>query len=625
VRVSKKATILLLAFILLSDLALAADLTYPYIRGTLTVPAGQDPYPGLGTYYSAVSSGMKTVLWNPASLGNLKLSEASYSSILQTNTYSYTRNTNVAEPSGTWEGGSYAIFLREPSAIGPGIATREVQIASNAYYNTNAVANNFSSAMKVFDWLTLGFSTGNNTGADLDFAGDLPGTGRLDTNLYGKNMGSMEITTAGKLKFTSGSQTFETTSAVWNGFISQEVDASLTNASNLRNNLNFESPYMATLASTFNGFSLGLNVIPISATAQIENEITSMLNSNQVDQVMYIPNFDPNNPTQIAQWASDPALYGTAAGYSSKYITLNAGDIVATTKYQGYFTASTTQMDFGAMYSPSEWFSLGFAMENFGGAALDFQGSGINYFVNYRQANSIDFNSFLQPGSSSTYDPLSDQWTSTTEVNSTQLYIESLKHYQLPRKTRLGLTLKKPFTICFDYEQNLTPIHYTDGTNDITIADMNFIRFGGETSILMLPIYLRGATVLMLKPTVTGLNTTGTDAFNNAFRFGVLPVRLDLGTYFNSWGTEWGIAVGADATPVLSALQVDTTDADLSKLVWGTLFLKRDYWQLDYKMCTDVLGTAAAYGSKDVPAGETRSFGTADLRFVQTLGVTYKF
>ncbi|MBU0672519.1 MAG: hypothetical protein KJ732_05785, partial [Candidatus Margulisbacteria bacterium] len=62
-----------LSCLLLASFVQAADIDFPYGRFSLRLPPAEDPFPGLGNYYSTLSKGMKSALWNPASLGKLEL------------------------------------------------------------------------------------------------------------------------------------------------------------------------------------------------------------------------------------------------------------------------------------------------------------------------------------------------------------------------------------------------------------------------------------------------------------------------------------------------------------------------------------------------------------------------
>ncbi|MDI6732296.1 MAG: hypothetical protein QME05_07035, partial [Candidatus Margulisbacteria bacterium] len=535
--------------------------------------------------------------------------------------------------SGSGTAGMYGLFYRYPSAIGTGIQTTEVNVITNSNYSTMGSGANFSSAMKVNDWLSIGFASNSPTAFESDLSGAFPITARFDTNLYGQTMGAMQINNAGKLSYTfSGGgivTTYESTQALWSGFLSQEATLPLTSQSILRDSINIESPYLGTIASHIGNFSLGLNVIPIAASANIDNTIETIINTGTDDIFLYTPDFDPDNQSDVASWMNDPDLYGTSSGYTRKTINLPQGEIVATSKYRGYYSASTARFDLGGVYDFTDYFSIGFAMENTNNAALNFTGTSIANYINYRNldtAEAVSLQNLLQPGGKSNYDIITDTWTTTDEVSGTKLYLEPGKNYNLSKKIRYGIALKKPFLIALDYEQNQTPIYYQDSTQNITVTNMNFIKIGGETRILMLPMYLRGATVLLLKPTVTGASASTTSTINSAFRFGMVPVRLDLGTYVDAWGTQIGVATGVNAMPVIYLLQLDTIQADLSKISWATIFLNKDYWQIDYRLVTDALASAAAYASKTAdPVTGAKNFEVSDVKFVQTLGITYRF
>lgn len=392
----------------------AADLNYPYGRVSLKLPPSENPYPGLGNYYSTLAKGMKSVLWNPASLGKLKLSEASISTVLAMGSYDMTKTSSVEEKGGTFEVGAgtaggkatmdYALFFRPYSAVtGIGTATKEVEIQSDLNYATSSTGINFSVAQRINDWLIIGFASNNPLEANLDLAGNFPVTGRMSMDLKGKSMGDMVITNDGKLKYTFTSPggtltTPETVSSVWSGFLSQEVTIPFTNISELRNNLNFQSPYIATVASQFRNFYAGINILPISATAQMDNDVRTVVNADTPDQLIYVPNFDPNNQSQGANWIADPDKYGTQAGYSRKQIKLPSGEIVADAKYRGFYNGSTARMDFGIMYDIADWLTFGMALENIGGTSLNLKGNGLAAYLDHRDINTSEAENLFRPG-----------------------------------------------------------------------------------------------------------------------------------------------------------------------------------------------------------------------------------
>ena len=634
----KRTILLLMVLIFGTTITFAADVNFPYSSVRLKFSTSQDPYPGLGNYYSTLAQGMKTSLWNPASLGKLKVTDVSLGISSASKTGTFLKTVNVTEMSGNLQNngstaGQYGIFFRPLSSIGSGISTREVEIQTSSTTKTENAGLDFSSAIRVNDWLSFGIATNTPLEMELETAGDFPVVARTTTNLYGQTMDEMKITNNGKLQYTYSSGgstiTYESVSSLWSGFLSQEVTVPVTSISSMRNSYQLQSPYMGTGAINLGKLYLGLNLIPISATANISNNVTSMVNSDTEDQFLYVPNFDPNNESDLANWINDQDKYGTTNGYKRKQLLTHAGEIVATTTYRGFYSASAARFDIGGMYDVNDWLTIGMAMENLGGANLNFQGSNIASYVNYRDVNTAEtenISDIFQPGGSSTLDPLTDQWISTTEVSGTKLALESQKTYELPRKTRIGLTLKRPFLIAIDYEQNQNQIKYNYQENsldkEIVISNINYLRLGFEFHLFS---RWRLGTTLMFKPTVTGLTSEAQDSLNSAFGMWVLPVKIDLGNEFSAWGTTIGNSFGFNAQSIINYLQFDHLNVDLSKIVYFNSYVIKGNWRFYYLTQVDPIATATAYGSKTPAAGQTRSFEISDLRYIQTVGATYAF
>ena len=235
----------LAGFLLLFSLtgsAQAADLTYPFGQINIKLPPTEDAIPGMGNYYCALSQGMKSALWNPASLAKLKLSETSLSMVSAIGTYNVERTTKLTEISKTFEAGGtsggsageYALYFRAPANIASsGISAREISILSSLNYATSGTGLNFSSALKINDWLAVGFAANNPLEISANLAGDFPTTAQANTNLYGQTIDQMKIAaTTGKLTYTFSSggivTTYETTKAIWGEFLSQEATVPLT-------------------------------------------------------------------------------------------------------------------------------------------------------------------------------------------------------------------------------------------------------------------------------------------------------------------------------------------------------------------------------------------------------------
>lgn len=634
---SRKILPALLLLLLFSTSGLAADLNYPYGSINLKLPPAEDPCPGFGSYFSAIPEGMQSALWNPASLGKLKLSEAALSFVSGPGANTLTKTSKLDEMSGTLEVGAgtgpngqsvvnYAIFFRPlADLVGVGTTTKEISMRSNLNYATSGSGQDFSAAERVNDWLVVGFASRNPLDADVSLAGDFPLTGRTDMNLYGQNFGGFAITNDGKLNFTfNPGLTYTTSNSAWSGFLSQEVTVPFTNISEFRDSINVESPYVGTIAAQHGKFYAGMNLLPISASAQIDNDVRTVVNADTPDQAIYVPNFDPNDPTGSVGWFTDPAKYGAQGGYLAKPITLPTGDVVADARYRGFYSGSTARVDLGMMYDLSDWFTVGLVMENINNAALTMTGNGLAAYAENRTVNTQETNSLLQPGDSTGWTPFSDQWTTTDEVNGTPLALEQTKTYQLPKKMRFGFALKRPFLIAVDYEQNQSPFTIP-ASQEITVSNISFIRIGIESQLFTLPFWIRSGTTLALKPSIVSTDQQTIDNINKAFKYGVLPVKFDFGSTLGLWGWEISDSLGLSLMPVLSVLQFDATNVDLSKMAYYSLSVMKGPWEIKYLTQVDPGATASAYSNKPNDPGGSKNFAFSDIKYVQTIGVTYKF
>jgi|GEM_PF-817574 hypothetical protein len=644
----KRFFFLFLTVVFFTSFSLAADINYPYGNINLKLPPDEDPYPVLGGF-STIDRGMQNALVNPATLGKLKLSEVHFAAATPPSAPAAQRITKVNELSGTFEVGAgvggakaparYGLFFRYPSQIGSGIITKEVEIASTVNYQPAKGNQDFTAAQRLNDWLVVGFASRSPLSGGLDLAGVFPVTSRMDMNMYGQSLGNMRVSNEGRFQYTFNTggtiTTAETSTAVWNGFLSQEATIPFLSQSQFQDNVNLQAPYVGTIASSFGKFYAGFNFMPVSANAQIDNDVAITVSSDTSDPFLYVPDFDPDNVADGLAWLSDPARYGTSTGFSRKRIDLPEGEVVGNTRYRGYYNASTMRLDLGTLYDVSDWCSVSFALENIGGAALDMKGTGLSYYATYRQVNTQEVNDLFDPGADSTWAPFTDTWITTYEVDKTKLYMEPEKNYPLPKKTRLGIVFRKPFLIALDYEMNSTPVKYVttqnNTTTDITISNINYFRLGVESRVFALPWWMTGSITFLPKPSITGLTTEAQtkvdDAYAriNKYMLPGFPTKMDLGTYFNAWETYFGGTFCLNPGMLLQVAQLDLTGSDMSRLVGSTFFISRDAWQLSYVTQLDPTATAANYNNKPVPAGGQKSFEFTDIKYIQTIGVTYRF
>ncbi|MBU0630146.1 MAG: hypothetical protein KKC80_04410 [Candidatus Margulisbacteria bacterium] len=619
----------------------AAEVNFPYGRFSLKLPPLENPFPGFGSYFTTISLGQKTALWNPASLSKLKLSEFSCDTFLGSGSYNGTKISLVDEPNGTIDLNSdpastakinYGVYFREEGAIPANAPTEQVKINNRVDAQTASSGLNFSAAQRVNDWLVVGFATRNPVDADINIAGIFPATGKMFADLRGFRSEELLVKSDGVLQYTFHSggavSTMETTAPVWSGFLSQEVTVPVQNLTELRDNIKIESPFVGTIASSYKNFHAGLNFIPIAASGSINNDIRAVVPDSATDQYMYVPNFDPNDPNAGGNWMVDPDLYGTSAGYSKKQITLPAGELVANAKYRGFYQGSANRFDLGMMYDVNDWVTVGLMLENLTGSTITLQGSGLSAYYSYRQINTTEADAMFQPGSSANWNPISNNWFTSFEAGETKLMLEEEKTISLPKRLRYGVAIKRPFLIALDWEQNQSPItlKLNDNPQDVIISDLNFLHIGMESQLFALPIIVRSGLTWLFKPSVSGLTADQQQGVDNAFKMlGGLPAKLDLGATIKLWEYKVDGNCGFSALSLINAMQFDSTSINLGKTVFAGLSVAREPWSVAYQAEFDPASTAAAYVIKPKDANGERNFEMSDIKLVQTIGVTYRF
>lgn len=631
-------------FVFLVTAAHAIEVNFPYVNFNLKLPPLENPYPGLGSYFTTISLGQKTVLWNPASLSKLKLSEYSFDGFLGSGRYNGIKTSLIDEQSGSIDLNNnpgnnakvnYGIFFREPEDISANAAAAKVDLKTDAKAESAASGLNFAAAQRVNDWLVVGFSTRNPVEADLEMAGLFPVTGKMFADLHNFRSDDLYIDNTGILHYTfrSGSliTTTETISPVWSGFLSQEVTIPVHNLAELRNNIMVESPFVGTIAGNYRNFHAGLNLIPVSAYGEIDNDIRTVIPADATDQFVYVPNFDPNDPNSGGNWMVDPDLYGAPAGYSRKQIKLPAGEIVANAKYRGFYRGTASRFDLGMMYDVNDWLVLGLMFENFTNSAITMKGNGLSAFYSYREINTQEANTLFQPGSPASWTPISDHWITSYEAGDTKLLMEEEKTFSLPKRFRYGVAFKRPFLIALDWEQNQNPINLriNDSNNqprDIAIRDLNFLHVGIESQLFSLPMTVRSGLTWLFKPTISGLTADEQKSVDDTFSYaGGLPVRLDFGTMINFWSYKVEGSLGFSALSIFNTLQFDSNNLDLSKTVFAGLSVENEPWKVAYQAEFDPASTASAYGTKGADSLGKKEFNFSDIKLIQSVGITYRF
>jgi hypothetical protein len=628
-----------LVFVPTSSLAAVPGQDFPYAKIQLLSPPLENPCPGFGNYYSAYSRGVDSLMWNPALLSRIKHADGSLSLVSGSPPSDYNYKYEVEDKSFKLDDAglmNVGFFLTSDRNVTTQ-ATRE-HTAHNIY-STQGTGMNFKQALKVNDWLSLGVISRSEAGASIDMSGNMAAINSFNANFKNSNISlgntlSVGIDNSGYATVTVTPEvgvtyTQRLDQKVWDGFLTQRSVVPYTAVLEARNDVSFSAPLTLGGAAKWRDLSVGLNFTPMSANCNINNSARAVVNSGTPDMVFYQPNIDPKNEQSILNWMQDPNQYGTELGYKRNTIHVPAGEVIGEARYKGFYQASASRMDLGATYDFGENITVALAFENLSGATFNFRGQGITSYVNSRigslEAPSIDSTKTI------TWTPFKD--TFSTVEGTEKFYLEEQLSAELPRKTHLGVALRKPFLIALDYEMNSTPIKvkYEDKTTKLTklgtISNITMLRLGTETQLFSLPCWLRGSTILMFKPTLSNFDQDTMDGVDKFFKFGVLPVALELGTEFNFWGVIVGDGLGLNLTPLISAAQADAVNLDFAKVIYYDIYLGNGPWRIGYNMAFDPGATASAYGNRADKSKkiENPSDAMTYLRYIQTLKVSYSF
>ncbi len=626
----------ILIIALISVLALSSEAQtvpgndFPYVRVYLNAPPLDDPYPGLGNYYSAVSKGIETVMWNPASLTSIKHAQSSFSLISELQAFEYLRKYETEDGStdlGDQDEFEIGYYLTGDETV-TAPATREH--TGHSFYQTRATGMEFKQAIRFNDMFTFGILTQSNAGFSIDMSGIFPAFARSQSNFYGKTdlLGSgLTIDNNGLLTYThttEGGSTYQysTTDPLWDGFLNQSSTVPLSVIVESRNDISYDPGVTLCGAMKWQNFSFGASFTPISATANVNNTARAIIKDGTPDIYIYQPDFDAEDEAAALNWVQDPNLYGAEAGYRRNTINVPAGEAVGEARYKGFYQASALRGDIGAQVNLHDILTLGLVLENFTGSNLNFKGSGRVAYVNSK-VSTIEPTG-IDPSEEFNWSPFRDDFEPVEGTENLSLQEEI--NIELPRKLRLGLALKRPFLIALDYELNQTPIKIrpVDGDQDIiTVSNLSLLRVGIESQVFALPMWIRFGLPLMFKPDVKGATQEVMDNINDAFQFGVLPVGFDLGTEINFFGTHVGADVGGNATSVLSLYQMDGLHLDFGKVGYYDIFVKKDPWKFTYLAAIDPGATAGAYANRENK--DEKDFKMEYLRWVQTFTVSYLF
>ena len=639
---------------------------FPYINITLKQPALEDPYPGMGNNYSSLGGGIDTVLWNPAGLAKTTTMEIYIGLPSAAGSPKFLKNFQVEDIGFDTDdllkdftitdstAGFSAGFIFSDDLNQTGFTTHEY--AGHLGYFTIPTGSSYKQALKALDWLTLGVSTHGESGYSIDIAGGFPAQLKLDMdwNNFDDLSGSGSSIKDGIITVVFTPEvgppiTYTTPAAIYSGFLNQDQRIPMTAVFKLHNDLNVQSNLTLTGAGNFGKFYIGANVTPINATANIDDNIKVVFDSQAPDTYALMPNFDPKSQTSIANWVASDKLWGSPEGYDkNSLVKVPAGENLGEFKYQGLLSAQTYRFDLGAMYDISDDLTIGMNFENVTRASLAFKTTGAVAYANYRSLPTL------------TSDPNTIAGN-FTNVTSQTFMIEPEKNVQLPQRLRFGVTLRKPYLLTLDYEFLLTPIsfryNFTSGSKtytDLIFNDVRFVRAGFEARLFDSPAYVRMGSIFLLTPELIGDDRLTRQTFESMFSYGFYPIKFDIGMRFVQPNYEFGGGAGFSGMSFLSPFSVwwlstpsvidwtnkdvasavailfptiltthnlgDTLNQDFNRIAYFSSYFKRDNWQMTLQNAFDIGATGRAYNT-----ATSRKDVLSWIKWLTTLTISLKF
>jgi hypothetical protein len=488
----------------------------------------------------------------------------------------------------------------------------------------------YGQAIKINDYLTLGITTMGNTAIEANIVGQMPAATKYDLNLYNVNdyQGTgMYIDSNGILTVSREGFSYTTASSLWGGFLTQNATAAVTAYSEMINNISINSEIVFSAASKTGPISWGVNIIPISATAAVNNVVQTLITTDYGDAYFYSPNVDISDEAAVANWVSNPDLYGASGGYNQSVVDIPQGEIVADTKYAGTYAGSALRIDLGATYDLGDSMTISLMAENLNNSGLNMTGTGLTAYGTHRY-NTAE-SPTVDPITGVTWNPFTDYEQVIPETADWALPSE--QYYPLPRRLRAGVAWKKPIIFSIDYEMQLNPMEvvykHSDGNYAATrISNINILRLGIESSILSSPVKLRGSTGLLLKPTVENDPDLAASVNSVYSTLPVLPAMLNLGGEINFWGTKAGLGFGYNGLTLLSLVQLDTVSTNISQLLYWSIYADNDQWNLTFSQAVDPTSTASAYlAAHPGSSVDFSSFQFSDLKWLSTIAIGYEF
>ena len=637
----RKILILVFLFFFIQRFSYAGN-DFPHINIIIKNQAQEDPFPGMGNNFSSLTQGIDTVMWNPAGLVKMGVSAINVGLPTPTTTPRFIKSYKVddfgfdtksllEEQTLISTTASISIgFLFTSNPNETEFTTRE--FTGTLSYATVPTGSSYKQSIMLNDWLAFGIATHGDSGYSVKIAGDLPAQLKIGLDLFNvDNLNDQFSIKNGYLTViyspeVGPSINYTSAGPIWQNFLAQNQKLPLSTVINLNTELNVQSSLTLSGAAKWGKFSFGANLTPMNASMNMDETMRLVFNKNDYDLFFYSPNFDAKNQTSIVNWVSDPNLYSNQAGYDKEFVfPVPPGENLAEFRYQGLLSATTARVDLGTLYEYDDNLTFGLVFENINEAAFDFKAHGVNTYINYR-ALSLD------------------EGTTTTIPDDYAFYkagamgIENERRMPLPRRFRIGFTIKKPYLFTADYERLLTPLtvrnnYYSDTTvfGDMTLDNIQFIRLGFETRLFDYPAWLRLGSVIMLKPDLYGDDPLTRETFESLFSLGLLPIKFDLGLRVIQRGIEFGGGFGFSFLSVMSPWSIwfiatppiiDWSNKDMvsavailspallnsynignylnqeyNRLIYFSTYMKLESWQITFQNAFDLGASGRAYNS----------------------------
>jgi hypothetical protein len=584
--------------------------------------------PSLKSQFSALSNSVTDILANPAGIMHVNTFEVAIglsafveNPIKSDENRIYVDDNNMGGMENSPNSRTYVRFTDDRSVVTP--EPRPITI--NEDYSKGGGVNFFGVTYRISDWLAFSISRKRLTAITFDYNLLTPVLLDAKANFRGTSFEAggtgnyIRIRDDGTVEVVVSGTPYTSEVAAWSGFLEQGTgEVNWVNGTFDNTIVNHNGIVLSAAAKT-GAFSWGLNIMPVTIDMELNNEVYISSDSNNSNIKFYLPKMDFGSSFEALYWAT--AECGTQSGYRSMEVETLAGQQIGSAKIAGKYSASYTRMDFGMQWEPNDYFSAGAVYENFNGAVMDLKGVNVIQYVQHR----VDTASQMPTAEGESY------WnpylaTPTHEVETENIIRNTLtmQPIELPKKLKFGIAFKKPMLVAVDWEQWQNEYKFTsdpghpETAHYITLSDLSFLKFGGESQVLFLPMVVRGSITGMFKPTTNDAATQ--KSFDDMYStLPIVPVDGNMYLGFGIMDGEFGLGFGGGGLPYMQAIMLDMSS--IMKVFYTNIYYTKGNWQVSYLMTMDPVLTGF---SSDV---STTAGEESDLKLMSTstLGIGVKF